>query len=146
MTDDTYLPRGLPDPAPSPEGLGTEYWAATRNHKLVVQRCQDCRTWQWGPEIICRSCGGEKLGYEQVSGKGTIFSWQRAWHPVHASLKDAMPYIVVLVELADAGKVRMIGNLLGDREQPVQIGVSVEAVFEDHPGDHPFTLVQWRKT
>lgn len=144
MTD-TYLPAGLPNPVPSSEGLSAEYWAATRQHKLVVQRCMDCKTWQWGPEILCRSCGGEHLGYEQASGRGKVYSWQRAWHPVHPALKNAVPYIVLLVELADAGNIRMIGNLLGDREQPVKIGDAVEAVFEDHPGDTPFTLVQWKK-
>lgn len=142
--NDTYLPAGLPGPVPSSEGLGAEFWAAAGEHRLVVQRCQDCRDWQWGPEIICRACGSENLGYEAVAGKGVVYSWQRPRHPVHPGLKDAVPYIVVLVELPEAGRVRMIGNLLGDPEQPVEIGTAVEAVFEDHEGEPPFTLVQWR--
>lgn len=144
IMNDTYLPAGLPGPVPSTEGLSAEFWAATRQHRLVVQRCHDCRTWQWGPEIICRSCGSESLGYEAVSGKGIVYSWQRPHHPVHPNLKATVPYIVLLVELPDAGKVRMIGNLLGDPEQAVQIGMPVEAVFEDHAGETPFTLVQWK--
>ena len=53
--------------------------------------------------------------------------------------------MVVLVELPQAGDVRMIGNLLGDAEQPVPIGAEVEPVFEDHDDvDTPYTLVQWR--
>jgi hypothetical protein len=51
------------------------------------------------------------------------------------------PYIVVLVELPQYGGIRMVGNLLGDPLQPVQIGAAVEAVFEPHKD---FTLVQWR--
>ena len=44
-----------------------------------------------------------------------------------------------------AGDVRMIGNLLGDTEAPIEIGSEVEAVFEDHSDDDgPYTLVQWR--
>jgi uncharacterized OB-fold protein len=62
-------------------------------------------------------------------------------------LKDLGPYIVVLVELPEAGGVRMLGNLLGDPRQAVQIGASVEAVFEPHDeAAPPFTLVQWRRT
>ena len=39
------------------------------------------------------------------------------------------------------------GNLLGDPMQPVEIGASVEAVFEPHDdATPPFTLVQWRRT
>jgi len=41
----------------------------------------------------------------------------------------------------------MLGNLLGDPRQAVQIGASVEAVFEPHDeAAPPFTLVQWRRT
>jgi uncharacterized OB-fold protein len=52
---------------------------------------------------------------------------------------------VVVVELPHAGKVRMLGNLLGDPRQDVVIGAEVEAVFEHHnDAEPPFTLVQWR--
>jgi uncharacterized OB-fold protein len=41
----------------------------------------------------------------------------------------------------------MLGNLLGDPRQEVQIGSAVEAVFEPHDeAAPPFTLVQWRMT
>jgi len=66
---------------------------------------------------------------------------------VHPALKEHGPYIVVLVELPEAGNVRMLGNLLGDPRQDVQIGAAVEAVFEPHDeATPPFTLVQWRMT
>jgi uncharacterized OB-fold protein len=65
---------------------------------------------------------------------------------VHPALKSHGPYIVVLVELPDAGNVRMLGNLLGDPQQDVPIGAEVEAVFEPHDdAKPPFTLVQWRR-
>jgi uncharacterized OB-fold protein len=63
------------------------------------------------------------------------------WHPVHPALKEACPYLIVLVELPDADHVRMVGNLLGDPRQEMRIGTEVEAVFEDR--EHA-TLVQWR--
>jgi len=84
------------------------------------------------------------MGWHKVSGRGRIYSWERVWHPVHPALKDACPYMVVLVELPEAGNVRMVGNLLGNAEDPVVIGTEVEAVFEDHP-DAGVALVQWRR-
>ena len=64
---------------------------------------------------------------------------------MHPALAERLPYIVVLIELPDAGNVRMVGNLLGDSAQEVPIGAEVEAVFEDHPdADEPYALVQWR--
>ncbi len=145
MSATSYLPAGLPEPAPYPDGLAQEFWDATRRHELVVQRCNACGTWQWGPEFICHACHKDDLGYQRVSGRGRIYSWERSWYPVHPALKESVPYVVVLVELPDAGSVRMVGNLLGDPMQDVAIGAEVEAVFEDHEdADPPFTLVQWQ--
>jgi uncharacterized OB-fold protein len=74
-----------------------------------------------------------------------LFSWERAWHPVHPALREACPYVVVLVEFPEADGIRMLGNLVGDPHQPIEIGAHAEPVFEDHEeGALPFTLVQWR--
>ncbi len=143
MTSAPYLPAGLPLPAAAVDGLDTEYWEAARRHELVVQHCRSCGGFQWGPEWLCHHCHSFDLGWQQVSGRGVIYSWERVWHPVHPALKEACPYLVVLVELPDAGNVRMVGNLLGDPLQEVAIGAPVEVVFEDHPDDN-VTLVQWR--
>ena len=50
---------------------------------------------------------------------------------------------MVLVELPDAGGVRVLGNLVGDPTQPVSVGLAVDAVFEHHDG---YTLIQWRRS
>ena len=143
----SYLPAGLAAPVPQEDGLDRAYWEAAARHELVAQRCRACRAWQWGPEWICHACHSFDVGFERVSGRGRIFSYERVWHPVHPALVSAVPYLVVLVELPEAGNVRMIGNLLGDARQPVRIGAPVEPVFEDHPdGKPPYTLVQWRPT
>jgi uncharacterized OB-fold protein len=140
----TYLPEGLPAPRPAVDGLDTEFWAATRRHELVVQRCSACGTFQFGPEWICHQCHSLELEWHQVSGRGRIFSWERVWHPVHPALRSACPYVVVLVELPDAGNVRLVGNLLGEPTAEIVIGSEVQAVFEDHPDDD-VTLVQWER-
>lgn len=132
-------------PVPAPDNLEKPYWDGVKNHELWVQRCNACKTWQWGPEWICHNCLSFDVGWEQADQKGRIYSWERAWYPVHPALRDGVPYIVVLVELPQAGNIRMVGNLLGDPEQEVVIGAEVEAVFEDHEGKgEPYTLVQWR--
>jgi len=129
----------------SPDGLDTAYYEAVARHELVVQKCNNCGTFQWGPEWVCHKCRSFDLGWEKVEPKGKIYSWERVWYPVHPAVAESLPYMVVLVELPHAGNVRMIGNLLGDATEPVVIGSDVEAVFEDHPGEFPYTLVQWQR-
>ena len=143
----SYLNPGLANPVPSPDGLDAPYWDATREERLVMQRCNDCGRYQWGPEWICHHCLSENLTFEEISKTGVIYSYERVWHPVHPALKDQGPYLVVLVEFPEYDSARMLGNLIGDPRQEVTIGSSVEAVFEHHDdADHPFTLVHWKTT
>ena len=140
-----YLPNGLPAPSAGADALSAPYWEGTRKGRLTIQFCKGCGHWQWGPEWICHRCSSFDLDWREVAPKGTIYSYQRIWHPVHPALKDHGPYIVVLVELPDCGNVRMVGNLVGDPRQEVPFGAAVEGVFEPHDeASPPFTLVQWR--
>lgn len=140
----TYaLPDGMPVPAQDPIAL--PYWEGTSNGKLVIQRCGGCGKYQWGPEWICHRCHSFDLGWAEVAPHGTIYSWQRPHHPVHPVLNGHTPYTIVLVELAHADGVRMVGNLLCEPHAAVTIGAKVEAVFEPHDdADPPYTLVQWK--
>jgi uncharacterized protein len=140
-----YLPSGLPTPRLAEPELEKPYWDAARSGRIVVQRCRACQTWQWGPEWICHSCLSEDLTWAEVPPRGRIYSWERIWHAAHPALQGHTPYLAVLVEMPEAGDVRLVGNLLGDPMQEVRIGTDVEAVFEPHnEADPPYTLVQWR--
>ena len=140
-----HLPEGMPIPVPENDDLSKPYWEGLRQSKLMVQKCQDCGTHVWGPEWICHHCRSFDLAWEEVTGKGRIYSWERVWHPVHPALKDHGPYIVVLVELPDAQNIRMNGNHLGDPEQHIPIGAAVEVAFEHHnDADPAYSLAHWR--
>jgi uncharacterized OB-fold protein len=137
-----YLPEGLPNPRAQRDGLDKEYWEAARRHQLVAQRCNACRSFQWGPEDVCHKCHSNDLGWAKVSGRGRLYSWIRTWNPVHPALREACPYLVAVVQLPDADNIRMVGNLVGgDPSQNPPFDAEVEAVFEDHPDA---TLVHWK--
>ncbi len=140
-----YLPSGLPIPVAENDGLSAPYWEGLREGVIRVQKCGGCGVLQWGPEWICHQCHSFDLGWSEVAGRGRVYSWERSWHPVHPALREHGPYIVVLVELEDTDGLRMIGNLLGEPTQEVEVGRLVEAVFEHHEdAEPPHTLLQWR--
>jgi uncharacterized OB-fold protein len=142
---ESYLPPGLSIPVAEPDGVSAPYWEGLRQGVLRVQRCAQCGTWQFGPEWICHGCLRFDPAWVEVAPTGRIYSWERVWHPVHPALKERGPYLAVLVELPQAGNVRMVGNLLGDAQQEVRIGAEVEGVYEHHPdAAPPYSLLQWR--
>lgn len=145
LSSPRYLPPGLPVPVSEPDGLSAPFWAGLREGRLLVQRCGGCGAWQFGPEWLCHRCHRFDPDWAEVAPHGRIYSWQRVWHPSHAALRGHGPYLVVLVELPEAGQVRMVGNLLGDPLQTVTIGAAVQGVFEHHPdASPPHSLLQWR--
>ena len=149
---ESYLPDVLPVPEADADGLQAPFWAGLMREELLIQRCRACRTWIFTPEWICHNCHGFDLDWTPVEPAGVIFSWTRLWHPVLPALAAHLPYLAVVVELPQAGGVRLIGNLLGDASRPVEIGASVRGMFEHHgPGAEetarpPFTLLQWQRT
>lgn len=135
-----FFPEGMPLPAVEPDTAG--WWAAVREHRLVIQRCHHCGTFRHPPVPVCYICQSFDFRWAPVSGRGLIYSYTEAVHPVHPALKTHGPYNIVVVELPDAGNVRLVGNLLDTPYEAIRIGLPVEAVFEDIPPD--VTLVQWR--
>jgi uncharacterized protein len=140
-----YLPVGLAIPVVDSDGLSAPYWNGLRKNELLIQHCEACDTFQFGPEYLCHHCHTFAPTWSKVNPRGLIYSWERIWHSVEPCLDDHTPYIVVLVELLQASGIRMLGNLLGDPNQEVLIGAEVEGVFEHHSqAVPPFALLQWR--
>jgi uncharacterized OB-fold protein len=141
-----YLPEVLGRPVPLPSGIDAPFFEALLEQRLVVPRCSACGSWQWPSEVLCHRCRSFAMTWEEVPPLGTIFSWTRVWHPAREGLEAAVPYVVLVVALDAAPGIRLVGNLLGERTQPVAIGEAVTGAFEDHDGSPRYTLLQWQKS
>ncbi|MBI4832126.1 MAG: hypothetical protein HY801_11380 [Candidatus Lindowbacteria bacterium] len=49
--------------APMPDHVTAKFWGAAREHRLLVQRCRDCREHQFFPQSYCRRCLSQKLDW-----------------------------------------------------------------------------------
>ncbi len=129
-------------PRPAPDDVTRFYWDAAAEHRFVLQRCRSCAKLQYPPEICCLHCQAEDFEPVEVSGRGVIYSYSVVDRPLHAGFVDALPYVVVLVELADQPELRILTNLVDVPEgTPLSCGMPVEVVFEDRDG---VTLPQFR--
>jgi len=100
----TYLAEGLPVPVAEDDGLDAPYWDGARQHRLMIQRCTKCGTFQWGPEWLCHNCLSFRDRLVETEPTGRIYSWERVWHPTHPALKDQGPYLVTTRRVASRRK------------------------------------------
>jgi uncharacterized protein len=87
-----------------------QYWAATLEHRLLVQRCTDCGHHQFYPRPFCLACGSRQVGWAEVRGSGSVYSMTTVRVRVHPQLPP--PYVVALVDL-DEGP-RLLTNVVGE--------------------------------
>ena len=118
--------------------------------KLQVQACDDCGAFQQPPDDVCSSCQGTQLSFRDCGSEGTVESVAVVHQAVHPSLKDAVPYAVVVVSLEGAPGVSVIGNVLNQEPAEVRIGQRVRATFEecaypetDPEGHETLKIPQW---
>ena len=138
-----YHYRELPISIVDQDSEYSGYFHAAREHRLVVKKCLDCGLLRGEPGAACPWCASMKSEWEQVSGKGTIYSYQIITHSVLPGFRDWVPYPIVLVELDEqrgrpgAGDgLRITANLVdanldAEDEENVAIGRRVEVVFMD---------------
>jgi uncharacterized protein len=116
-------------PRPVPDDLTQPFWDGVADHKLVMQRCRDCRTYVHPPYPECTNCRSSDLTFEPVSGRGVIFERAIVTSPVVVGFEDSVPYACLFVELAEQPGLLVAGNLVDAAPDEAEIGRPVEVVF-----------------
>lgn len=111
---------------PVPSGVTEEFWAATTEGKLLVQRCPNCGEFQFYPRTVCTHCGERDPEYVEASGMGEVFSYTVCHVPGAPGFGDRTPYAVAIVEL-DEGP-RMTAHVTSDPDA-VKVGARVSVDF-----------------
>jgi uncharacterized OB-fold protein len=122
-------------PIPEPMSLTAPFWEAARRDHLEIQRCRDCGHYNHPPIPQCPQCGSRNLGWEQMSGRGTIYGYTLMHQPLVGGFEDAVPYNCIAVELDEQPNLLVVGNLLGTSERP-RVGQRVSVEFEPLGGEY----------
>ena len=141
MKSESAEPRAVGKPALPPTEITQFFWDAAREHKLAIQRCDDCKHYVHWPQVRCPNCQSDRLSPSQVSGKGEIYSFCVVHHVFHPGFAADVPYNVAIVELDEEAGLRMIANILDCPNEALYVGMPVEVTFEDREG---YTLPQFR--
>jgi uncharacterized OB-fold protein len=113
--------------------LTRPYWDAAREGRLVVQECLECHQLRHPPLPACPDCDssrdGSTLGWREMSGTGTVYSYTVVRHPTHFAFADTVPYVIALVELTEGP--RLVTGITGCQPEEVRVGMPVRAVFRE---------------
>ncbi len=120
-------PPGLP--APQPTAVAQPFFDALKEGRLAIQRCRSCGVLAHPPCALCQECHGADFDWQQVSGKGVVYSYVVTHQAVHPALVGYTPLATVEIELADGPHV--ISNLVDVPPAEVAIDLAVEVAFED---------------
>lgn len=111
-------------------GADEEFWLALERGEFVISRCSGCRRWMWPAHFRCGHCGSWDIAWEPVEATGTVYTWTRN-HAVSDVLKERrgdLPYVSMLIELPQAGAIRIPGVLFGD-EGGLRIGAPLRGII-----------------
>lgn len=116
-------------PIPRPSDHSADFWQATTEGRLLIQRCASCSTTIFYPRVNCGACGSTDLTNEEASGRGSVFTYTVARRPTHKAFADAGPYVIAIVELEEGP--HLTTNIVECDPDDVTIGMEVEVIFAD---------------
>lgn len=115
-------------PTPTADYDTQEFWDAANRGELVIPQCSDCLLARWPPGPCCPRCQSFAVQWSPSTGRGTVYSWTVVAHAASESLRDQVPYTIVLVDLEEG--IRIIGNLIRPAPSGVIANLPVRVVFE----------------
>ncbi|MFG2864383.1 Zn-ribbon domain-containing OB-fold protein [Streptomyces sioyaensis] len=134
---------------PVPDEDGAPFWEYAARGELRIQACDDCGALRFPPRPCCPHCQSFAARWQKMSGRGRIWSYVLP-HPPLLPAYAALPgYNAIVVELAEAPRIRLVGNLVTAADAPLnsvaparlRIGAPVKAAFHTLP--EGVTVPRW---
>ncbi|MET7385418.1 Zn-ribbon domain-containing OB-fold protein [Streptomyces sp. NPDC005529] len=116
---------------------GTPFWEYAAQGELRVQGCADCGELRFPPRPCCPHCHSFASAWRRMTGRGRIWSYVVPHPPLLPAYAELPGYNAIVVELADAPRIRLVGNLVSGPDAAlnsvspdrIRIGARVQAVF-----------------
>lgn len=106
-----------------PYDFSRPLWEATRDRKLLLQRCRDTGQFQFFPRPVSIATGRRNLEWVEVDGAGEVYSYsvtRRGYGP----FRGHEPYAMIIARL-DVG-VDIMSNIIDCDEAELRVGLRIE--------------------
>jgi uncharacterized OB-fold protein len=116
---------------------GAPFFEYAARGELRMQTCADCGEVRFPPRPMCPLCQSTDAEWKVMSGRGTVWSFAVPHPPLLLDYAVLAPYPVVVVELAEDRRLRLVGTLVPDPSAPInaidpatiEIGLPVRVAF-----------------
>jgi uncharacterized protein len=116
---------------------GAPFWEYAAQGELRVQACAPCGELRFPPRPCCPHCQSFDSEWRRMSGRGRIWSYVIPHPPLLPAYAALAPYNAVVVELLDAPRIRLAGNVVAAPDAPLnsvdparlRIGAGVSVAF-----------------
>ena len=112
----------------APDAFSRVYWEAAADGRLLLRRCAGCGRAHHYPREFCPYCWSEDVGWEQASGRATLYTWSE----VHANdlppFRERLPYVAAVVDLEEGP--RMMTAVVGCPAGELWIGMALAVTFD----------------
>ncbi len=122
----SYRPN--PNPIPVPTPASAPFWQATREHRLLLQRCNEGHVFYYA-RTHCPECLSNEWEWFEASGKGRLYSYTVARRPQSPDFAEDVPYIIAAISLAEGP--RMTSLLVDADPDNVVMDGPVEVTWQD---------------
>ena len=113
---------------PAPDVTTEEFWAATRDGRLLIKRCADCGRAHYYPRTFCPVCWSERVAWEEASGRATLYTYSIVYQNDLPPFPERVPYVAAVVDLEEGPRV--MTNVVGCDPEAVSVGMRVRVRFE----------------
>lgn len=116
-------------PLPVPQPESALYWEKLRDGELWLRRCNACALVYFYPRDLCPRCFSRDTGWIRSGGRGALHTFSIVHRPPTPDWRDAVPYVVALVELDEGARVPT--NLVDVTPDPahIRVGMRVAVAF-----------------
>ena len=115
-------------PLPTITDENRPFWEGCKQGKLQLQKCGQCGHIRYPISHVCPDCLSYEFTWQQLSGRGDVFSYVVFHQLYNKAFADDIPYNVALVQLEEGP--RMYSNIVGVDNDAVKIGDKIEVMFD----------------
>jgi uncharacterized OB-fold protein len=125
---------------PEIDAFTRPYWDAAAAGRLLIRRCGSCGRAHHYPREFCPHCWSEDVGWEEASGRATLYTWSTVHRNDLPPFGDRTPYVAAVVDLAEGP--RMMTELVECAGRDASVDMPLLVTFREgnpvfRPADGP---------